>query len=216
MEHKKYVPVGQGLHFGWKEFHTNTSFYIVSGLIIFSFFVGFGILSDVFEDAPIAAFAIFLAYIIVMSLLSIGYIKEVLLAVSGKTPSYKRLFSHSDRLFIFIICQCVYNLIVFSGIILFIIPGIVWGIRYMFAPYLVIDQGLGIKAALKESRNMTSGVKWDLLGAFVPLSIAGYLGIFALGIGLFVSLQISSIAMMYIFTSLRKQSTQQKLSTKKE
>lgn len=215
MEHKKFVPVGQGLHFGWKEFHTHTSFYISAGLILLGFFIAFSVLGDVFEDAPIAAFAIFIAYVIVMSLLTIGYIKEVLLAVRGKQPSYKRLFSYSNTLIPYILCELAYKLIVFAGIILFIVPGIIWAIKYMFAPYLVLDKGLTVKEALKESKRITKGIKWDLLGAGIPIAIAGYLGIFALGIGLFVSLQISAIAMAFIYVSVVSQGTIKRTTEKK-
>ena len=205
MEHKKFVPVGQGLHFGWKEFHTHSSFYIAAGLIMIGFFAAFTLIGDFFEDAPIAAFAVFIAYIIIINLLTIGYIKEVLLAVRGKDPNYKKLFSHSEKLVPYILCQILYKLIVFVGIILLIVPGIIWSIKYLFAPYLVIDQGLSIRNALKESSNMTKGLKWDLMGVIIPLGIAGYLGIFALGIGLFVSLQVAAIATIFIYASIAKQ-----------
>lgn len=50
----------------------------------------------------------------------------------------------------------LYFLIVFGGLILFIIPGIIWGIRYFFADYFVIIEGISGKKALSRSAALTA------------------------------------------------------------
>jgi len=51
----------------------------------------------------------------------------------------------------------LYSLIVLGGLILFIIPGIIWGVLYILAPYAVIIEGLSGRAALSASRALTEG-----------------------------------------------------------
>jgi hypothetical protein len=49
----------------------------------------------------------------------------------------------------------LYFLIVLGGFFLFIIPGIIWAVRYVFAPYAVIVEGVGGGAALSRSKAIT-------------------------------------------------------------
>jgi len=55
----------------------------------------------------------------------------------------------------------LYFLIVLGGMLLFIIPGIIWGARYVFAPYAVIVEGIGGGEALSRSKAITK----DRLGS---------------------------------------------------
>ncbi len=51
----------------------------------------------------------------------------------------------------------LYSLIVLGGLILFIIPGMLWGVLYILAPYAVIIEGTSGRAALSASRALTEG-----------------------------------------------------------
>jgi uncharacterized membrane protein len=48
--------------------------------------------------------------------------------------------------------------------VLLIVPGIIFGLMFMFSTFLVIDRELGPIEALKESNHITHGHKWRLLG----------------------------------------------------
>ena len=51
----------------------------------------------------------------------------------------------------------LYFLIVMAGFIVFIIPGIIFGVMYVFAPYAVVIEGIGGRAALSRSKTLTEG-----------------------------------------------------------
>ena len=70
----------------------------------------------------------------------------------GILESYSRSFSLFPR---FIWTSLLYILIVVGGLILFVIPGIIWGLRYVLAPYAVIVEGISGKEALSRSRVLT-------------------------------------------------------------
>lgn len=53
----------------------------------------------------------------------------------------------------------LYGLIVTGGLIMLIIPGIVWGLAYVFAQYAVVDKKTGIKGSFKYSSLITGGFK---------------------------------------------------------
>ncbi len=77
----------------------------------------------------------------------------------GILESYALSFSLLVR---FIWTSLLYILIVLGGAILLIIPGIIWGIMYVLAPYAVICEGISGKEALSRSRTLTEGRFWSI------------------------------------------------------
>lgn len=213
--HKKFVPVGQSLHFGWHEFHRHTSFYILSALIYAGLFVIYSLLQVALKDYEVLMFLAVVIYTIAIWFFTIGYFKEVLSAIKGNTPNVKHLFSYNKAFLPFLATSIVTSLIALGGFILFIIPGIIWSLKYSLAPYIAIDKGYGVKASLRESAKLTKGLKWDLLGAYIPLAIVSYLGFFALLIGGVVSIQVAAVAMVFIYHSLDTQSNKPKVTKRK-
>jgi len=56
-----------------------------------------------------------------------------------------------------------YGLIIFGGIILLLIPSIIWGIKYFFTPMISALEGKKTKEALKESKLIVKGYFWQIL-----------------------------------------------------
>ena len=77
----------------------------------------------------------------------------------GILESYALSFGHFGR---FVWTGFLYILIVLCGLILLIIPGIIWGIRYFLAPYVVIVEGIGGKEALARSKSLTKDRLWEI------------------------------------------------------
>jgi len=70
---------------------------------------------------------------------------------------------------VFLFGLILYTLITLVGTILLIIPGIIWGIKFQFFGYFIVDKGLEPIEALKRSAAITKGVRWSLL--FLALSL---------------------------------------------
>lgn len=100
----------------------------------------------------------------------------------GETPTFSQLWSDgvsfAPRLFLMAIMA---GLMILGGLILLIVPGVILIQRYTLAPYLMFDQNIGAKEALKRSRAMGkkySGLVWAVVGVSIVVSIAsGTLGI---------------------------------------
>ncbi len=69
----------------------------------------------------------------------------------------------------------LYLLIVSGGLFLLIIPGIIWGIRYVFAPFLVIMEGIGGREALSSSKAITRGRMGGILGREFVFGLLSFL-----------------------------------------
>lgn len=68
--------------------------------------------------------------------------------------------------------------IIVAGIIVFIIPGIIFACKLAFVPYLVMDKKLEVIEAVKTSWNMTRGHAWTIFFMAllaIPIAILGLL-----------------------------------------
>ena len=84
------------------------------------------------------------------------------------------------------------NLLVFSivaiGLVLLIVPGIIFACKLAFTPYLVVERKMEVIEAVKESWRMTNGYAWKvfLIGLLaIPISIAGLI---CFGVGIIVAI----------------------------
>lgn len=102
----------------------------------------------------------------------------------------------------YLLASLVVGLMIVGGLILLIIPGIIFAIRYMFVPYLVIDRGLGFRKAMKESRRITYGHKWQLLGLLGVLGLFNLVGLLALVVGLLVTIPVTALTVVHVYRIL--------------
>jgi uncharacterized membrane protein len=88
------------------------------------------------------------------------------------------------------------------GFILLIVPGIIFALMFMFTTFIVIDREFRPIDSMKESRRLTYGHKWKLLGLSLLLVLINLLGLAALFVGLFVTVPISSLALTHAYRVL--------------
>lgn len=189
----KGINDGALIKYGWRHAKAKLGFFIgfalLGLLIMVSPFIASSILVSVLGESyvGIIMFLAFIAHIVLMVIVSIGFIKLTLHVVDKKPISMKLLVNGWDVFFKFIGVMVLYVLIVSVGFILLVIPGVIWGLKYMWAPWLVVDKGLSPTEALRRSDEMTMGLKWDLLGFHYVTKAVNFLGAIALYIGLFVT-----------------------------
>jgi uncharacterized membrane protein len=173
------IPAG-GVRFGATEFE----WYFIP--IIF-----FGIVYGIFIAGPIGY--------------SVSWV--FLKAVRKEKINIKDMFSVFERNYWnTVVASLITGVIVFFGIIMLIVPGIIFACRLAFVPYLVIDQKMDVMDALKTSWDMTKGHGWSIffIGLLaIPIFIAGFIMLF---FGVFISaIWISSaFAVIYHAVCLEK------------
>jgi uncharacterized membrane protein len=95
------------------------------------------------------------------------------------------------------------NLLVFAivgiGFFLLIVPGIVFGCRLSFVPYLVMDRGLDPVAAIEKSWNMTRGHGWRIFGGYLIALVLFLVGLVLLLIPAFFALLWVSCAFASLY-----------------
>ncbi|MEN8203241.1 MAG: hypothetical protein ABFS28_11645 [Bacteroidota bacterium] len=104
-----------------------------------------------------------------------------------------------------VIANIVVGVIVGLGIVMLIVPGIIFACRLAFVPYLVVDREMDVMDALRVSWDMTRGHGWQIffMGLLtIPVVIGGLL---CLGVGIIISIMwiAAAFAAMYHAVELK-------------
>lgn len=198
--------ISEAFRFGWQTTKSNLGFFFLIFVIIFAVNSLFQFLTNSMDNT----FFLFLLSLIsfgVQLLLDAGIIKIGLKFASGLKAKIADLFSAYDVIFTYFFASVLYGLIVAGGLILFIIPGIMWAVRFNLYSYLILDKKMGALAALKESSRLTAGVRWDLLGFIILAALLNLAGFAALIIGLLFTVPTTLVAHASIYRKLSQRAS---------
>ena len=204
---KKDFSIGDAVQFGWDTMKNNLGFLIPAVLIMWLAAAIPSGLSSFSYRMPLVAAAIYslifgiISFVIGM-FVNMAQIKVGLRFSRGETADFPDLLNEYPRFWDFLLGSILYALIVIGGLILLIIPGIYWGIKYHFYGYLIIDQGMGPVDAIKKSGELTDGVKWDLLVFWLALLGIYILGFLACCVGVLFAIPVILVAVAYVYRTL--------------
>ncbi len=154
-----------------------------------------------------------LAYgILVVGPVDYGVSFAYLKASRGDSLEIKNMFEAFQTYWNAVLASLLVTVIVIIGLILLIVPGIIFACKLVFTPYLVVDRKMGVIEAVKGSWNMTRGHAWKvfLIGLLaVPISIAGLL-CFIVGIIPAIMWICMALASLYHAVSLSGEASVQK------
>ena len=153
-------------------------------------------------DAPVLSSIIRIFSYVLSMIVMMGLIKIFLGFCDGEKGEFSDLFSCYPLFFKYMVGSIIYGVIVSLGLILLIIPGIVWAIKFQFFDYLIIDRGLGPIDALEKSSEITRGVKLDLLTFGILIGIINLLGLLCLVVGLFFTIPMTRVATAFVYRKL--------------
>lgn len=193
--------IGDILRASWKIFLSQWPFLLgMMVLVVLSSMIPSFILKQVKDvvPSPVPEVLSLLAWIFQM-VVGMGVTKIYIDLARGEKATFGTLLDTWPQLIKYLVGTILYGLIVLVGILLFIIPGLIFGMMFMYTPYLIIDKGMGPIAALKASKQMTDGVKWDLVGFGAVMMTVVVLGFLALFVGVLIAAPVAAIAeaMMY-------------------
>ena len=200
---EKAFSKGEAIRFGWGVMKANLGFFV--GLLVI---VGvIGAIPKIFERMtaerePGLSFIFGIAGAIFQVIISMGLTTISLKLVDNTKPELGDLFSRLHLFFKYLGGYILFGLIVVGGLILLIVPGIVWALKFLLWSYLVIDRELGPIEALKKSAALTMGAKWDLFLFGLLLAGINLLGALALLVGLFATIPTSLVAGAHVYRTL--------------
>lgn len=202
MENERFS-IGESVHFGWDRMKENLAYFIIVTLICWLAQAIPSALQATLGGRNVGFGCVFGVIGFVVSIfVGIAFIKIGLRFTGGEVAGFEDLYSAYPSLFDYLVGTIIYVLIVIGGLILLIVPGIIWGIKYQFYGYFIIDQGMKPTQALTRSGQVTKGIKGYLFLFNLALLGITILGAIACGVGLLVAIPVNLVAIAYVYRKL--------------
>lgn len=109
---------------------------------------------------------------------------------------------HPQQFWKYLGTSILVGLAIVVGLLLLIVPGVIFALMFMFSTFIVLDRGLGPIEAMKESYRITRGHKWSLLGLLLLFLLINLLGALAFIVGLLVSIPVTVLAATHAYRVL--------------
>lgn len=142
---------------------------------------------------------------IINDLVASGFILLQLKVLDGEKIYSKDVWSVLPVLLKYMAAGFLFKVICAAGFVLFIVPGIMWQIRFQFYGYFVVDQKMGPIQALKASSRLTQGARMDLFLFGVAQAFFGSIGLFTLGLLAFNVYITNTVACAFVYRQLLPQ-----------
>ena len=190
--------------YGWKGFTANIGPLVLIGLVLAVASVLSNWLSRGFDSWLLTITASILSAFISL-VIGLGLIRAALAILDGGRPSVDQLVSTKD-IGPYIIASLLVAVIVIVGLILCVIPGLIAGFLLQFYGYAIIDRKSdSVTTAPQSSPTGAIRASFEVvaanIGPLILLAVLCFLlnvaGALLCGVGLFVSLPVTSIAIAY-------------------
>lgn len=194
--------IEEALRFGWVTTRANLKPLLLLGLVgAFLGLLNQALASPAPNDGLRGLMLLFVQ--VLQAALVMVWIRTGLLLHDGQKLEWPRPSSLVGDFLTFLLTWVLYGLLVGVGLVLLIVPGVIWGLMFGFSGYLVVDKKRDPIEAFRESKQLTRGVKGRLLEFALVLLGVNILGAIALGVGLFVTVPTTFIAAARVFRGLQ-------------
>jgi len=192
--------------FGWNAMKSNFLLFLI--LIISSLLVtmAHNKISESAKYFPLTALLVFVVFFVLQTLVSMVFTKVTLQLSNNQAAGSGDFFAFLNSFIDFVFASFLYWLIVIGGLILLIVPGIFWAIKFGQFGYVIVDKGANPIEALKESSRITEGVKWDLLGFYLLSAVITLAGFLCLFVGLLATIPVTAVAQACVYRKISGQS----------
>lgn len=202
MEGKRFE-IGDAISFGWETAKANIGFFVVFLLAMWLAQAIFNAPSGYYWGEYYFWSPIFsLLSMAVSVFISIAVVRVVLRFNRGETAEMEDLWMGYPLFLDFLVGSILYGLLVFAGLILCVIPGIYWGVKYQFYGYCIMDRNVGPVEGIKMSGRLTQGSWWNLFWLGIMQFLVVLLGMLACLVGLFWAMPTAMVAHGYAYVRL--------------
>lgn len=198
----KSFSITDAFRFGWETFKKEWTFYIGITFLV----IAISAIARLIAGASgLLGFVLMIGAILLEWWLYAGVTRITLRAHAGLPVSFEMLFGESwDTLYRFALAMIVAGILIVVGYVLLIVPGVIVQVMLLLFAFAIVDKGMGPIDALKESRRLTKGNRWQVFWFLLLMVLANAVGAMLAGVGLLVSLPVSLLALTYVYKALDK------------
>lgn len=222
--------VGDAFNWGFKKFQDNLGPILIAALIIFAalivieVIIWFGLVgalsasTTTYVDANgftqvktsgggigLFLFGYGIAWLIMMVgsfLIQMAIIRATLMITNGETVTLNRMFS-TDRLGAFVGAAILVALGTYIGMMLCILPGLIFMFFSFFFGWFVLDKQMGAIDSIKASFQLVNANMGTCVGFFIGCIIAYAVGALLCGIGLLVAIPVIVLSTGYVYKRMQ-------------
>ncbi len=173
MNQSSALTLGSWFSRGWKTYKAN-----------FRLLVGVSVMFIIPDIILALVPGLWLLYFVIGPPLVVGVFFLYLKAVRDEKPNFSVVFAGFSIFGKAWLTVFLYYLILFGGIFLLVIPGIIWGMRYGLSLFAVLDRSLSAREAIRLSGKITYGYKVKLFVTALVMGLISSLPQMPLGFGL--------------------------------
>jgi phage FluMu protein Com len=139
--------------------------------------------------------------------IGIGEALYFLRIARGQKAEIGEIFAGGPHFFSILVASILVALIVLVGLILFIVPGVIFALMFSQYYYLILDRKVGIIESLNISKDITTGSKLTLFGIGMVEIALVFLGILACCVGLLAVVPFITLLPPIIYLAMTGQPT---------
>jgi len=154
--------------------------------------------------AAAAALGIFgLAYsLLLVQPVEYGVSFANLRAARGDKLEIKHMFEAFKNYVNVVLANLLSGAIILIGLVLLIVPGIIFACKLAFVPYLVVDRKMEAIEAVKESWRMTGGHAWKVFFIGVLAVLLAIAGLICFGVGIIFAIMWIRLAFASLYNAV--------------
>jgi uncharacterized membrane protein len=191
----KQIEIGKAAGFGWDSIKKDLWYFVGLAFVYMA-------INSLSSSSTITNVNLDFIGLFIGPWLTAGLTRIALDYYGGKKPPFETLFIQFKYFLRIFGSQILIGLIVVGGLILLIVPGIYWALKYQFVTNIIVDKNVGILDAMHQSGELTRGVKLQLLLFDFAMAGVMILGGLALGVGILVAFPIVTLAGIYVYKKL--------------
>jgi len=202
---EKDFDIGEAIKVGWGMMKDNLGFFIVLCIVYMVVEVISQVIAGLGQgtEAALPIIVTWLISTLISTYIYFGAYYKIPLAFCDKEKAEISDLAIPMNTFLnMFICYICYTLIVLAGIVLLIVPGIIFAIMFRMSFFLILDKGYGPIEALKESAKLTKGVRGKLFLLGIMQFLVVLAGFLCLIVGLFAAVPTVIMAEVYVYRKL--------------
>lgn len=202
------------MSYGWGKFQQYAKDFIVLGLVVVAVIVATSLLAFLVilpaiasDSTVLGAIGTSLASVLVMAvgfIVQAGIYRAGLEVTRGRAPDLSML-TNTANLGPYILTILLISVGAFVGLVLCVIPGLIWLFFTAYAPLLALDKGMSPVDSIRRSIEMVR----DNLGAVFLVLLAAYViyyvGVVLCYVGLLVTIPVALVTITYSYRALNQE-----------
>lgn len=190
----------EALVFAWNAFKKEPWFLAGVTVVLFAVSALGNLLAG---SSDVLGIVLMIVALLVQWWLYLGFARIALALHAGQPVVFKMLFAESwDTLYRFTLAVIIAAVLVTIGFVLLVVPGFIAQVMFMLVIFTVLDKHMAPIAALKESKRLSKGSRWNLFFLLLILAVLNVVGAALLGIGLLVTMPMTMLTLAYVYRTL--------------